>query len=170
MNALRVVVVVAAAACVTNAACEKGPSETTASRAHPGIAGYAAYDPNAKGEEQIAAATAKAKTEHKRVLAIFGGNWCKWCRALDATMNDDAATKALVDKSFVVVHVDSDTNGGLNGRYGNPFVNGFPVMLVLDAEGNLLHTQEGGVLEKDDKSDAYDADKVITFLRAWTPA
>src|SRR5690349_1092302 len=115
-------VIVAVVVVVALGGCEKGPSETNATREHPGIAGYAAYDPNAKGDQQLVDAGAKAKAENKRVLAVFGGNWCKWCKALDVAMNESADVKAVVDKSFVVVHIDSDNNAGLNGRFGNPFV------------------------------------------------
>ncbi|HEY4221944.1 MAG TPA: thioredoxin family protein [Myxococcota bacterium] len=137
--------------------------------AHGALAGFHEYDPSADGKKQIAAAVAQANTEHKRVLVVFGGNWCKWCKALDGLFQKDARIKAVLDKSFVVAHVDSDTNGALNTEYKNPFVNGFPVILVLDGAGTLLHTQESGVLEKEDKSVGHDPDKVMAFLTAWVP-
>lgn len=139
-----------------------------ASARHPAANGYHAYDPEAKGEQLIADATAKARAENKRVLVVFGGNWCKWCHALDGLFQSDAAVKQVLDKSFVVVHVDSDNNGALNEKYKNPFANGFPVMLVLDGDGQLLHTQDTGIFEKEDKSLAHDPDKVVAFLKSWT--
>jgi hypothetical protein len=42
---------------------------------------------------------------------------------------------------------------------------GFPVLLVLDADGNLLHTQDSGLLELEK---GYDPEKVKTFLKNWT--
>ncbi len=165
LPALAAVVVLAAAA----GGCTRGEAAAAGQPQHPALAGYDAYDPAADGDKLIAAAEQKAKTENKRVLLIFGGNWCKWCHALDDLMARNGPVHALLDKSFVVVHVDSDTNARLNVKYNNPFSNGFPVILVLDADGTVLHTQETGALEKEDKSVGHDPDKVLAFLQHWAP-
>jgi hypothetical protein len=43
---------------------------------------------------------------------------------------------------------------------------GFPVMVVLNANGERIHTQNTGNLEKDK---AYDFDRVKSFLYNWRP-
>lgn len=131
--------------------------------------GYAAYDAKLDGKQQIAEALTRAKSEHKRVLVMFGGNWCKWCRALDGLFGADEAVKQALERSFVLLHVDSETNEALNQELGNPFQHGFPVLVVLDADGKPLHTQETASLEKADKSVAHDAAKVLAFLQRWAP-
>src|SRR6187397_2028590 len=42
------------------------------------------YDTKADGKELVAAATKKAVAQEKRVLVVFGGNWCGWCHKLHA--------------------------------------------------------------------------------------
>ena len=134
---------------------------------HSALSGFNAYDEKADGAKLIAVATAKAKSENKRVLVVFGGNWCKWCKALDGLFESDGDVKSTLAKSYVLVHVDSDNNAALNEKYKNPFQNGFPVLLVLDGDGNLLHTQETGSLEKEDKTVGHDKDKVLAFLKQY---
>ena len=146
------------------------PATGEVKKQHVPLEAYTAYDATKDGKAQIASAQADAKGKNKRVLVMFGGNWCKWCKALDGTFANDGAVKAVLDKSFVLVHVDSDTNGPLNDAWGNPFANGFPVLVVLDADGAKLHVQETGSLEKEDKSVSHDPDKVVTFLKRWAPA
>ena len=163
----RMALLLALAVTVPVIACQ--PEADNAKTKHAPLSGYSAYDPSAKGEELVAAATAKARAENKRVLLVFGGNWCSWCTRLDAVFRDDKNVKMVIDKHYVVVHVDSDNNGALNSKYNNPFVNGFPVMLVLDGDGKVLHTQAIDGIERDDKVPGYDADKVVTFLKAYAP-
>jgi hypothetical protein len=43
---------------------------------------------------------------------------------------------------------------------------GFPVFLILDGNGKLLHIQNSGYLEKDK---GYDKEKVMGFFNDWAP-
>jgi thiol-disulfide isomerase/thioredoxin len=151
------------------AGCDALSGGATGRRQYEPLAGYHAYDEHADGAKLISDATAKAKAEKKRVLVVFGGNWCKWCKALDGLFERDARISSELAQHWVVVDVDSNSNTALNTKYQNPFANGFPVMLVLDGDGNLLHTQESGSLEKDDKSVGHDPDKVLEFLKSYAP-
>jgi hypothetical protein len=57
-------------------------------------------------------------------------------------------------------------NTDLMAKYRFPQRFGFPVFLVLDGEGELLHTQNSEYLE-DGKG--YDKRKVIDFFGNWSP-
>lgn len=52
-------------------------------------------------------------------------------------------------------------------RLGQPARFGFPVFVVLDADGRVLHTQDSSFLEE---GNGYDEKKVLRFFRNWTPA
>ncbi|HEY0611568.1 MAG TPA: thioredoxin family protein, partial [Chitinophaga sp.] len=43
---------------------------------------------------------------------------------------------------------------------------GFPVVVILDAKGARLHTQDTGLLES---ADNYDKKKLQDMLRQWSP-
>jgi hypothetical protein len=58
-------------------------------------------------------------------------------------------------------------NEDLNLRYGNPLKEGLPVLVVLDAAGQQLTTQETGALE--DGGSAHDPAKIGAFLARWAP-
>jgi thiol:disulfide interchange protein len=130
------------------------------------------YDAQADGFALIKAALARAKAEHKTVLLDFGANWCPWCRKLDQTMASNPALAAKVASDYVVVMIDVNMRKGVkrntdvNTKYGNPIHEGLPVLVVLDADGKQLATQETGALEE---GDHHDPAKVLKFLSAWAP-
>jgi thioredoxin-related protein len=131
------------------------------------------YDPKSDGNAQIAAALITAKTEKKNVLLMFGANWCIWCRRLDRTFASEPNIAAALKENYVLVLIDSNWRNGtkrnedLNLRYGNPLKEGLPVLVVLDATGQQLTTQETGALE--DGGSAHDPAKVGAFLARWAP-
>jgi thiol:disulfide interchange protein len=136
-------------------------AETPAKTTRPAI-----YDENADGTKQIVDALAVAKKENKRVLLQFGANWCGWCHKLHKLCQTDAEIAAKLKASFVVVLVDvnKDHNSAINKRYGNPTRFGLPVIVILDADGKALTTQDTGKLEQ---GDHHDPKKVLAFLNEW---
>jgi thiol:disulfide interchange protein len=131
------------------------------------------YDTKADGFQQIDAALQRAGANHKRVLVMFGANWCVWCHRLHGTFANDQAVAAALRENYELVLVDVNTrhgtkrNAAVNERYGNPVKEGLPVLVVLDASGRPLTTQETGALE--DGKSAHDPQKVLAFLERWKP-
>lgn len=128
------------------------------------------YNPNADVKKDMAAAIAKAKKEGKHVMIQAGGNWCGWCYRYDGFIKADTALKRITDEGYVVYLLNYSTeNKNLDyfKSLGFPQRFGFPVFIILDAEGTRLHTQDSGLLEK---NKSYDADKIKNFLQAWSPA
>ena len=54
----------------------------------------------------------------------------------------------------------------LKERLGNPARFGFPVFVVLDENGKVIHTQDSSFLEE---GKSYNKEKVIRFFECWTP-
>lgn len=131
------------------------------------------YDTKADANVLIADALTTAKQEHKNILLMFGANWCIWCHRLHTTLETNAEVSAALTKNFVLVMVDVNTRNGVkrnadvNERYGNPIQHGLPVLVVLDADGKQLTTQETGALEE---GDGHSPAKVLAFLQKWAPA
>jgi thiol:disulfide interchange protein len=136
-------------------------AETPATASRPVI-----YDEKADGAKQIADALAVAKKENKRVLLQFGANWCGWCHKLHKLCQTDPDIAAKLKDSFVVVLVDVNKghNGDINKKYGNPAGLGLPAIVILDADGKALTTQDSGKLEQ---GDHHDPKKVLAFLNEW---
>ena len=128
------------------------------------------YNPYANAEKDVAAALVKAKKEKKHVLLQIGGNWCVWCYRFNSFLQMDSTLKKILDNNYIVYHLNySPENKNLDylKKLGFPQRFGFPVLVVLDANGNRLHTQDSSQLEK---GYGYDKDKVKSFLMNWAPA
>lgn len=127
--------------------------------------------------EQIDQAVAKAKLEGKFVACQVGGNWCPWClRFADFITNDTTISKVISD-NFVYAHVNYNPrkSGGealqqqtaaLMKRLDNCGRFGFPVFVVLDEEGKVIHIQDSSFLEE---GQGYNQEKVLRFFKNWTP-
>src|ERR1700754_2112229 len=108
------------------------------------------YTPTADAVKDLAAAKQKALAEHKHVLIQIGGNWCIWCKRFTKFTHDDAELRASLEKNYVVYHLNyskENKNLPVLQSLGYPQRFGFPVLVVLDAQGNRLHTQNSGLLE-----------------------
>jgi thiol:disulfide interchange protein len=124
------------------------------------------YDEKADGTQQIAAALDAAKKENKRVLLQFGANWCIWCHRLHNLCETNSEVSAKLRDAYIVVLIDVNKghNKEVDTRYANPTRFGLPALVVLDADGKALVTQDSGKLEE---GDHHDPKKVLAFLNEW---
>ena len=129
----------------------------------------AIYDETADAMAAIKEAAAQAKSQNKYVFCQVGGNWCPWClRFADFVQKDTVVAKVLHD-NYVYIHVNwsrANKNPEAMRHLGNPARFGFPVFVILDGNGTPLHIQNSSYLEKDK---GYDTQKVVDFLRNWSP-
>jgi thiol:disulfide interchange protein len=124
------------------------------------------YDSSANPRTDIAAALKQAKTQNKRVILDFGGDWCGDCQVLDIYMHQSPNSE-LLEKHFVVVHVDigrMDHNVDVAEKYKVPINKGVPALAVLDANGKLLYSQENKEFENMRNMNSSD---VTAFLNRW---
>jgi thioredoxin-related protein len=129
----------------------------------------ALYPENADAKKEIAEALHYASPAHKRVLVVFGANWCPDCHALDDAFHSPEIAPIL-QKNFVVVHVDTgrgDKNLDLAQKYEVPLKRGIPAIAVLDASGKLLFSQKHGEFEAARSLSLAD---IRAFLDQWKPA
>jgi thioredoxin 1 len=124
------------------------------------------YVPGWNAHAEIAQALKLASQQHKRVLVVFGANWCYDCHVLDlAFRRPDVA--AVLTPNYEVVHVDvgeGDKNQDIMQQYQVPMARGIPALAVLDANGKLLYSQKGGEFEK---ARALGPDDLVAFLNKW---
>jgi len=130
------------------------------------------YDEGADAQAQIDAALASAQADHRRVLLVFGANWCPWCRRLEYVLRNDPGVTSALARGYHLVHVDvgpreSSTNRDVARRYGDPLANGLPCLVVLDPDGSVVHVQETGALED---GDHHDPARVVAFLDRYAAA
>jgi thioredoxin-related protein len=126
------------------------------------------YNPSADAKAELSAAVSQAKTENKQVLIQVGGNWCSWCIRLHAFFQSNARVDSLLKADYVFMLINyspENKNPELLASLGHPKRFGFPVLLVVDQNGQRIHTQDTGYLELDK---GYDPEKVTRFLENWS--
>jgi len=121
------------------------------------------YDPNAIADKQIAEALTKAKKENKRVILMYGGNWCGWCYKLHDCFEKNDNIKTLFHESYELVLVDIKSNEALPQKY-DAKPDGYPYLTILDADGQVLVNQSTVPLEEGRK---HNPGKVFEFLDKW---
>src|SRR5271170_3060960 len=98
------------------------------------------------------AALVQAKAQNKLVLLDFtGSDWCGYCKLLDKEVFTQPSFKNFADKNYILVTVDfphqtqlADDVKQQNEALGKQFqINGFPTLIVLDADGKELGRQVG---------------------------
>lgn len=126
------------------------------------------YDPFTDAHKEIAEAITQARKDHKRVMLVFGGNWCLDCHVLEYRFHQHAI-QPLVDANFHVVHVDIgryDHNLDIAKQYQTNLKGGVPAVAVLSSAGKLLWSQNNKEFEK---ASTLDPQIIIAFLNKWKP-
>jgi thioredoxin-related protein len=126
------------------------------------------YDPALDGMKQIRDAAALAKKANKHVLIQYGGNWCGWCIKFDGFCKADTSIMKIINDNYIPVKLNyspENKNEASNEYLGNPTRFGFPVFIIVDGSGKVLHIQDSGLLEE---GAGYDKKKVVGFFRNWT--
>ena len=135
------------------------------------------YNEDINPIEQIDGALEKAKAEGKFVVCQVGGNWCPWCLRFADFISKDTTISKLIDENFEYIHVNYNPRkseseekqqqmAALMKRLAGCGRFGFPVFVVLDGEGRLIHIQDSSFLEE---GQGYNQEKVLRFFKNWTP-
>ena len=135
------------------------------------------YNEDINPIEQIDQAVVKAKSEGKFVICQVGGNWCPWCLRFADFITKDSTISKVIDENFEFIHANYnprrsqraeklEQGKALMKRLNNCGRFGFPVLVVLDNEGSVIHIQDSGLLEE---GEGYNQKKVLGFFKNWTP-
>ena len=126
------------------------------------------YPADVDARAEIQEAEGKAAREHKRVLLVFGANWCYDCHVLDLAFHRPDFASAMA--GYEVVHVDIGPDGKKNGdlakQFQVPLNKGIPALAVLAEDGKLLVSQKNGEFEN---ARAMTPEALLDFLNKWRP-
>ena len=126
------------------------------------------YNERADAHAEIKEALAKAAAEHKRVIIVFGANWCYDCHVLDKAFHSSNLAP-IIAANYEVVHVDigrGEKNQDLMSKYEVPMKRGIPGVAVLDPDGKLVYSQKEGEFEN---ARALRPEDFLAFLNKWKP-
>lgn len=125
------------------------------------------YNPKANAQADIDAAVARAKKEGKHVFIQVGGNWCVWCIRFHNLVNTTPELKTFLNQNYETVLLNwspENKNEEILRNFNYPGRFGFPVFLILDGDGKLIHTQNSAYLEE---GGGHSVKKVMDFLKNW---
>ncbi len=127
------------------------------------------YPANADAHAEIKEAEEKASAAHKRLLLVFGANWCFDCHVLDlAFQRPDLAS--VLAANYEVVHIDIGPDGHKNAdlvqEYQIPLDKGVPALAVAAGDGKLIVSQKNGEFED---ARGLTPDALREFLNKWKP-
>ena len=106
------------------------------------------YDEAADARAAIRAALGAIGAGPRRVLIVFGANWCEDCRSLDQALKS-GRNADLMAREFEVVKVDVgrfDRNLDVAKSYGDPIRKGIPAAVVLSGDERVLYVTQTGEL------------------------
>jgi len=127
------------------------------------------YPADANAQAEIKEAEEKAANAHKRLLLVFGANWCFDCHVLDLAFQRPDIAPILV-ANYEVVQIDlgpeEEKNADLVKKYEVPLNRGIPALAVAESDGKLVASQKNGEFE-DARSLA--PEFLVAFLNKWKP-
>ncbi|MGO9095531.1 MAG: thioredoxin family protein [Bryobacteraceae bacterium] len=128
------------------------------------------YSAPSEAQAELKAAVELAAKEHKRVLVMFGANWCYDCHVLDTTLHSKEFAP-LLEANYVLVHInvgeEGKDNNDLAGELGVGLDRGIPSLGVLEPGGKVVFAQKDGEFESTLRIGPED---VRAFLEKWKPA
>ena len=128
------------------------------------------YNDKENAEAKIAELVKQAQAENKNIILQAGGNWCIWCLRFNQFVQTTPELKNVVDENYLYYHLNyspENKNEKVFAKYDNPGARfGYPVFIVLDKNGKMIHTQDSAVLEE---GKGYSIEKVKEFFQEWAP-
>jgi thioredoxin 1 len=127
------------------------------------------YPATADAHAEIKEAEEEATREHKRILLVFGANWCFDCHVLDLAFRGPQLAPILA-ANYELVHVDlgpdEKKNADLVHEYEIPLDKGVPALAVAESDGKLIVSQKNGEFED---ARGLTPQALADFLNRWKP-
>jgi hypothetical protein len=127
------------------------------------------YPDDADAHAEIKEAEERAAREHKRLLLVFGANWCFDCHVLDLAFQRQDLAPVLAT-NYELVHVDlgpdEHKNADLVQQYQIPLDKGIPALAVAKSDGKLVVSQKNGEFED---ARGLTPEVLLQFLNKWKP-
>jgi thioredoxin 1 len=127
------------------------------------------YPDDVDAHAEIKEAEERAAPEHKRLLLVFGANWCFDCHVLDLAFQRQDLAPVLA-ANYELVHVDlgpdEHKNADLVRQYEIPLEKGIPALAVAESDGKLVVSQKNGEFED---ARGLTPEVLLQFLKKWKP-
>jgi thioredoxin-related protein len=123
------------------------------------------YDEKSDPFKDANAALKLAKETQRNVLIEIGGNWCGWCKKMDAFLAKNPEIYKKLHDEFVLLKVSvSDSNENEAFMKSLPPVLGYPHMYVSTSSGKMILSKDTAELLNGEE---YSKKNWLTFLKKW---
>jgi thiol:disulfide interchange protein len=123
------------------------------------------YDEKSDPFKDANAAIKLAKETQRNVLIEIGGNWCTWCKKMDAFLGKNPEVYKKLHDEFVLLKVSvSDSNENEAFMKSLPPVLGYPHMYVSTSSGKMILSKDTAELLNGEE---YSKSQWLTFLNKW---
>jgi thioredoxin 1 len=127
------------------------------------------YPADADAHAEIKDAEERAARAHKRLLLVFGANWCFDCHVLDLAFQGPDLAPVLT-ANYELVHVDlgpdEHKNADLVQQFDVTLDKGVPVLAVAESDGKVVISQRNGEFED---ARRLTPEALLEFLNKWKP-
>lgn len=82
----------------------------------------------------------KAKSEHRLILLFGMASWCPWCSRMSSEVFTDSRVVDLVNKYYIPVMVDIDSDPNTASRYN---IYGVPASIILNGDYKIIDKKLG---------------------------
>ena len=107
----------------------------------------------------------RAAKSNRNVLIEIGGNWCTWCKKMDAFLEKNPEVYQSLHSKYVVLKINvSDSNENEAFMKALPPVLGYPHMYVSTGTGKMLLSKDTAELLEGGN---YSVERWIEFLTKW---
>lgn len=123
------------------------------------------YDEQRDPFKDARAAISLAKVSDRNVLIEIGGNWCSWCKKMDAFLEKNPEVYHALHSKFVILKVSvSDSNENEAFMSALPPVLGYPHMYISTASGKMILSKDTAELQQEGQ---YSVERWLAFIQAW---
>jgi thioredoxin-related protein len=123
------------------------------------------YDEKSDPFQDANAAIKLAKETQRNVLIEIGGNWCGWCKKMDAFLAKNPEIYKKLHDEFVLLKVSvSDSNENEAFMKSLPPVLGYPHMYVSTSSGKMILSKDTAELLNGEE---YSKNNWLAFLNKW---
>jgi thioredoxin-related protein len=94
-------------------------------------------------------AFAKSASANKPIFVDTYTDWCGWCKHMDKEIFSDENVATYFNENFLCMNIDGDAESSASfiSKYE---VSGYPCLLILDSEGNVLNRSDGAITDIDE--------------------
>lgn len=108
------------------------------------------YDPTRDPTKDLQLAASKASKESKYVLVMVGGEWCTWCKTLEAHFKNEPKMYSEFTSVFEIMKVNYSKENK-NDEFLSPFpkIKGYPHFLIFNDKSELISSIDSSPFKKD---------------------